>query len=311
MESEMKTKRAHGQYFTQRNIFDHQAFRNWAERAGLPDACVLEPFAGANSLIEMLQELGLCCDFRSYDVLPKSSNVAYRDTLVDFPKGFHAVVTNPPYLAKNSATRQGIELLDKRYDDLYKYALLRCLENTPYIGAIIPASFLNAGLFQDRLTTYIALPYEDMFIDTEHPVCLALFEPLSQGIEIFEKDSFLGLYDDLKKHLPAVKKEMNIVFNHPQGNLSLRAVDGTKEPTIAFMEGDAVKSERIKHSSRNLSRIMVEGSFDIENLNAMLNELRLKTADIFFTPFKGIRSDGRFRRRIDFTLARNFILSLI
>lgn len=305
------SKRSHGQYFTRRNIFQHPAFFAWAERAQLRGTPILEPFAGENSLIEMLRELDLCSSFSAYDIQPRSPDVIKKDTLTDFPRGFGVVVTNPPYLAKNSATRRGIPFPDKRFDDLYKYALLQCLEHAPYVGAIIPASFLNAGLFRERLSVYIALPYGDMFSDTEHPVCLALFEPSAPALELYEKEEFLGLWSDFIPFLPQIESRRRIVFNHPQGNLALRAIDGTKEASIAFLPADAVPPEKVKHSCRNLVRLWVEGGADISALNTSLEQWRLRTKDVFLTPFKGLRADGRFRRRLDFTMAKKIILSAL
>lgn len=304
------SKRFHGQYFTRRNIFNHPAFFAWAERAQLKNTPILEPFAGENFLILMLKELGLCSSFSAYDIQPRSPDVIKKDTLADFPKGFRALVTNPPYLAKNSATRRGLCLPDKRFDDLYKYALLQCLGHAPYVGAIIPASFLNAGLFRDRLSVYIALPYGDMFSDTEHPVCLALFEPAASALELYEKEEFLGYWGDFEPLLPQIEARRKIIFNHPKGNLALRAIDGTKGASISFLPAEAVPPEKVKPSCRNFVRLWVEGGVDISALNTCLEHWRLCTKDVFLTPFKGVRADGRFRRRLDFAMARKIILSL-
>jgi len=45
----------------------------------------------------------------------------------------------------------------------------------------------------------------------------------------------------------------------------------------------------------------------IKKLNKKISTFRESTNDIFLTPFKGIRKDGRYRRRMDFALARDFI----
>ena len=39
----------------------------------------------------------------------------------------------------------------------------------------------------------------------------------------------------------------------------------------------------------------------------MLNDFRRETYDIFLTPFKGLRKDFRYRRRLDYALARNIV----
>jgi len=39
----------------------------------------------------------------------------------------------------------------------------------------------------------------------------------------------------------------------------------------------------------------------------MLSEFRKETHDIFLTPFKGLRKDLKYRRRLDYALARNIV----
>ena len=38
-----------------------------------------------------------------------------------------------------------------------------------------------------------------------------------------------------------------------------------------------------------------------------LNKYREDTADVFFASFKGLRDDGRYRRRLDFDAAKNIM----
>ncbi len=74
----------------------------------------------------------------------------HRDTLKDFPVGFEVCVTNPPWLAKNSATKMQVPFYAGEYDDLYKYSLDKCLENCKNVIAIIPESFIRTNLFLGR-----------------------------------------------------------------------------------------------------------------------------------------------------------------
>jgi type I restriction-modification system DNA methylase subunit len=124
----------------------------------------------------MLQNEGYNFDFVSYDINPNSPEVKKRDTIQNFPRNHKLIITNPPYLAKNSACRKKITFPTTKYDDLYKLCLEIMLKNCSYVGAIIPASFINADLFLDRLHSYTLLSSQ-MFIDTENPACLALFSP--------------------------------------------------------------------------------------------------------------------------------------
>jgi len=74
----------------------------------LPLKTIVEPFAGANSLIRHLESVGYHFAYRAFDIQPAASDVEYRDTLDDFPQGFDVCITNPPWLAKNSAKARGL-----------------------------------------------------------------------------------------------------------------------------------------------------------------------------------------------------------
>lgn len=101
--AESKEKRAQGQFFTTGNPFLCQAFSAWSRRANLPQETVLEPFAGMNLIIEHLVGIGKAHRWRSYDIEPRAEGVSKKDTIADFPTGYNVCVTNPPWLAKNSA----------------------------------------------------------------------------------------------------------------------------------------------------------------------------------------------------------------
>jgi len=309
MDFDAAYKRTNGQYFTQNSPFENPAFMEWSKACDLRNQIILEPFAGANNLIDMLKSMKLCKDSVSYDIEPKSDNVLHKDTLFNFPKGYNVCITNPPYLAKNSATRRKLNYPNTNYDDLYKYALAKCLENCENVGAIIPASFLNSGLFRHRLSHYILLSSK-MFDDTEHPVCLALFKKNSKRIKIYDGENYIGLLSDLERKLPKNNDSSEIKFNDKNGKLGLIAIDNTIEPSIKFIRGEEISPDKIEVSSRSITRITIKAkniNALIKELNNNLNKFRDETADIFLTPFKGVRKDGRFRRRLDFSMARLFI----
>lgn len=308
----MNEKRSLGQYFTTYNPFQNDGFKKWSLDCGLKSNIILEPFAGSNNLIHMLQEMDLCKKFVSYDIEPQNNIVQARNTLIDFPKNFDICITNPPYLARNSATQRGLHFPNTEYDDLYKHAIDKCLQHCKYVGAIIPASFLNAKLFRDRLTHYILLN-TTMFNDTEHPVCLALFCNTSDDVKIYHDNQYLGYLSELEKSLPTSKQKIEMRFNDKNGSLGLIAIDNTVEPSIRFCCGKEIDSNKISTSSRSITRIAVGGNVGgnvgglINDLNAKLTSLRQSTYDIFLTPFKGLRKDGKYRRRLDFQLARQLI----
>lgn len=65
---------------------------------------------------------------------------------------------------------------------------------------------------------------------------------------------------------------------------------------------------KVCFSSRSITRIGVDFTDgQIERLNRRFSEFRSKTRDVFLTPFKGLRKDGMYRRRLDYQLARRFV----
>ena len=306
----MSEKRQNGCYFTQGNPFAFPAFREWAARAGLPGATLLEPFAGAGDLIRKLQAQGWCKRYAAYDIQPASQLVAARDTIAHFPRGFDVCVTNPPWLAKNSATRRGLAYPQTPFDDLYKHCLSLCLLRCGHVAALVPASFLQSGLFRERLAAYILL-HGEMFNDTDNPSCLALFHAgRSQEVRLYNDDQPLGTLAALSRALPKPKRDRGLRFNDPEGRLGFISFDSTERPSIRFCEPEEIAAYPIKHSSRFITRI--GGDFGnvarmVKRLNRRLKDFRAKTQDVFLTPFKGMRKDGRYRRRMEYALARELI----
>lgn len=304
-------KRQNGRYYTEGNPFTLEPFRVWARKIRLDEKVVLEPYAGANNIIRALQAIGYAQRFASFDIHPEDGAVAHKDTIRHFPKGFEVCVTNPPWLAKNSAHRRGLSYPETQYDDLYKYALHLCLENCSYVAALIPATFLQSRLFFKRLDAVAFLHDDGMFTDTDNPVCLALFTEKSDGVSIFFDSEFVGNLVELEKNLPSVSKQKkDIIFNDPRGGLGFIAFDNTHEPSIRFCHGEDLSHYTISHSSRMITRI--SGDFRVSpsficTLNAEVARFRDSTKDVFLTPFKGLRKDGKYRRRMDYQLARNFI----
>lgn len=305
-------KRQLGQYYTQGNPFGHPAFLAWAQTADLAQTVVLEPFAGANGLIDMLQSAHLCHQWASFDIHPGAPGVQQRDTLQNFPTGYRAAVTNPPYLAKNSAKRRGLPFPDTDYDDLYKHALAITLTHTPWVAAIVPDSLFTANLFHERAQAFVSLT-QSMFADTEHPVCLALFGPTGGNPELWMGNTRVGTMQGLAPYRPYSNQRKKWRFNDPQGLIGLHALDTPKGPTVQFIPGLKIDSRIIKHSSRAITRI---SSPDISpsdlpallaSANTILHQFRTHTQDVFLTSFKGLRMDGLYRRRLDFATARTIL----
>lgn len=322
-------KRRRGQFFTVGNPFQHEIFHAWLDL--IPPSkkeTILEPFAGSNNIIMMTAACGLDCDWRCFDINDGLGNIVpqhpinRRDTIRNFPRGYFVAITNPPYLAKNSATRKGVALSLNGYDDLYKLCLHVMLENLEFVGAIIPESFVTSGLFHYRLFGLISLPCK-MFKDTDCPVCLALFVPPngkaelgSSDFHIYSGQRYLGTYKQLCRKVPVARSDFDWNFNDPAGEIGIRCIDNLVEPSIRFVEGREIDRARIKVSSRSLTRVsgLPEG-ISIQDFLARCNKklvrYRKETGDIFLTSFKGLRSDGQYRRRLDFKNARLIMNTVI
>lgn len=326
-----QNKQALGQFYTKTNPFRTELFRKWFELCR--PRCIMEPFAGEGDIFKMIQALFSSTPVLSspppswffYDIQPVPEenrvcpmHIIRRDMILDFPKETEAemIITNPPYLAKNSATRNGHHFVGDRYDDIYKEALHACLERVDFIAAIIPESFLTANLFHERLYAIDSLTIP-MFSDTDCPVCLAYFVPTEMkhdplNFEIYRNGRYLFNYFEVKTSHETFTKSPKIPlkFNDPSGTLGLIAIDDTERESIRFLRGEEIDEKEIKISSRSKTRISGLDKVDekiLQSLNRTLHEYRKQTEDVFLTSFKGLRKDGKYRRRLDWKTAKKII----
>ena len=311
-------KRTRGCYYTagQANPFALKAFRAWARLADLPQSPLLEPFAGQADLLRKLESVGLLGSSNAFDIAPAATEVKKRDTLQNFPQGFEVCVTNPPWLARNSASLRGLPFPACAYDDLYKHALERCLHNCAYVAALIPESFIRSfarvALFRERLHSFVSLTGA-LFDETAHPVGLAMFSPksnLRRDLALYRNDTCLGGYRELQNFLPLLGKEKVMRFNDPRGKLGLFALDNTKEASIRFCRAEEVQGYKIGVSSRAITIINIDQDVTqkfLNKINDVFNNFRKKTHDIFLTAYRGLRADGMYRRRLDWGLAKHII----
>ncbi len=323
------TKKMLGQFFTITNPFNIDIFYKWYKLIDKSKKeIIIEPFAGANNICKMISDLGIITQWSCYDISPSDDNVMpqfkieKRDTLSNFPEEYYVGITNPPYLAKNSATRAKIDFPETSYDDLYKFALDIMLNNLEYVAAIIPESFINSELFHNRLFACISLTCK-MFNDTDCPVCLALFIPEKEkkknkldtnDFYIYSQNRKIGKYQTIKKK--QIKSNETVKsswkFNDRLGEIGIKCVDNTSTASIEFILGNQISSDSIKVSSRALTRISglpenIEVDTFISKCNEVLRTYREDTCDIFLTSFKGLRKDDKYRRRLDFKTAKNIM----
>ena len=313
----MNNKRVFGQYYTTHNPFDHILFKEWVELFISDINTVIEPFAGSNNIPYLLQSIGYNFTWKCYDIEPGTSvvnelNIEKRDTINNFPNDSTVSITNPPYLCKSSARRRKIDY-PWQEDDLYKVCLSVMLENCDYVAAIIPESFITSNFHFERLWGIISLPYK-MFDDTECPVCLAMFSPNGKnGKKIFSGNDFLGTIEELTNHQLMIGKSYNNWrFNDKRGTIGVKTVDSKKCADCHFFDGNEINDDDVKDTNRAFSKIYglpfdVDKDLFIKKCNDVLNDYRAKTKDVTMTSFKGLRKDGKYRRRLDFATVRHIL----
>lgn len=308
---ELSTKE-HGRFYTEGNPFTHQAFKEWY--ALIPENTqVVEPFAGGCNIPRLLAETGFNPDWRCYDISPergmKEFKVTKRDTIANFPHA-KVVVTNPPFLAKNSAKRNGIPYPKSEYDNLYKHCLDLILRKSDYAAVILPDSFISTPEMKERVMGIISIN-EKMFSDTDYPVCLALFTPqITNDFPVYIGNELIGTYKGLQGDTCSEMRN-EWVFNSPTGSIGVICVDSST-PSIRFVSGDEISPSSIKVSSRAFTRISglpenISTHKFISQCNEVLRQYREDTHDIFLTSFKGLRKDGKYRKRISFSIIRNIM----
>lgn len=325
-------RRRLGQWMTDGDPFYSEHFAQWLHGIVITTAC--EPYAGTLKLVSHLisryPDAFSSCLWSAYDIDPPSYNscpdieVKRMDTLMDIPGHYDAIITNPPYLARVSASRRKIPIPDsegvgiRKPTDIYQYALDACLASADYVAAIIPESFITSRYDKSRCDMIISL-IPGLFEDTTCPVCLALFSPntnrntivigtngemLGDIDTIMKTSDALLLYGDDGESIPQISMRMT----DPHGDISLIGIDKSDGEGIHFDKGDIIKPENVKISSRSLTRISrTDGIPFTDKEIAIANELittwRHQTGDVLMTSFKSARNDGHWRRRISFSYA--------
>ena len=302
--------RATGRFYTKTNPFNHPLFFQWLSL--LPqNVAVVEPFAGANDIPIMLREIGFNPVWKCFDINPPIDNngfyVTKRNSMENLPKGT-IFITNPPFLARNSAKKSHYPYPATIFPNTYLHCLSQMLERGKYIAVILPESFISCRLFKERLYGVISLNFK-VFADTDYPVCLAMFVPQKQeDYPIYNGDVLLGYFSELAQFNATDNTKGDWVFNSPNGSIGIKCVDGN-EADISFCRGETIHPSKIKVSSRSITRVQglpedIDRDSFIRIANSLLTEYRNRTKDIFLTSFKGLRSDKHYRRRIDFGTLR-------
>jgi hypothetical protein len=312
-------KRDLGQYFTKGRSWLTPAVADFIRR--IPQERAFDPFAGGGALLDVAKELGF--DTIGTDIDP-CLGWTHNDSLVSIPTYQDSfVLTNPPYFYRVAASRMKAEAMKyfeaSPHDDLYKIALDVCLRTFDYVVAIVPETFLlHADPFLDRLALVDILT-DNPFSDTDHPVCVACFEPHGARGAVYRDGAELGTWRELRaihdSYMRAGERSSGLVgaFNNPYGNVGFRAIDSTNpDNTVGFCMPEDIGNVVIKDSSRVLVRCSVDWpSRDLPSIIAKANEIiaryRAETADVFLTAYRGNNLVGVRRRRMNFSLSKGFI----
>ena len=282
----------------------------------------VDPFAGKGDMLNLVgSELSM--QKSGYDI-DEGAGWGVNDSLVSIPRSSGSIcITNPPFLAKYSARRKSIWPMVGGYyerygrNDLYEIALDRCLDSFGHVVAILPETFLHSAYSKDRCERIVVLE-ENPFNDTTFPVCVTCWSPATgQDPDIYVGEDKVAQYSDIVRLRRSVGRSGRVVFNHPKGNIGLRAVDGTKEEDrVGFFPGNVFDypRSRIKTSSRLMTYIMV-GELNNEKAiqefcdasNEILEKYRDETSDTILSGFKGNNRLGKRRRRLDYGLARKVV----
>ena len=318
-----------GHFFTEKNVFIHVAFKKWWSIIPAKNKRhILEPFAGKNGIVDMLKKIEYVNKnvlYISYDIVPRHLDVQKLDTIKNFPQGYKLGITNPPFLAKNSATRNNINIQIEPYLDLYELCLKKCLDNLDYLAVIIPESFITSPYFKNRLYAVVSLTEKNIFKGTEQPVCLALFVKKERdNFLIYRSHQLLGSLKQLSKKdtifTKSKKSNYEILFHQLSGQFGFIATDATSAlKKMKMVTGDFIPDDQVSNSARLRLRILIlknnkpikVSSLFIKNFNEFLENYRQETGDVFLTSFKGLRDDGLYRRRMSFVKLKMLLLNFL
>lgn len=280
---------------------------------------IYDPFAGKGDLLEVMKRHGYD-NAVGLDIDDKLS-WKINDSLKKIPTIKNAIIiTNPPYLAKQSAARKKIDIknyfVNSPYDDIYLIALERMLEAQSQVVAIIPESFINSNFKQKSKLSSITILEENPFYDTENPVCVVCFDGIEKDnklIKVYKNTELAGNFQEIMDVRIFPHKNLKMRFNSKDGWLALRAVDSTDDNLkihFAFKKDIPYDWENgIKVSSRHMTLIDIDlkdkqKHILIKEANSVLQHIRTKSQSILLTPFMGNTKKGIRRRRLDYDLAR-------
>ncbi|ARU91844.1 hypothetical protein SCLARK_001308 [Spiroplasma clarkii] len=291
---------------------------------------ILDPFAGAGDLFLWIkQKIDPNEELRyvGYDIDSKLG-WSVNDSLTKIPILENAfIVTNPPYLSKNSCSRNNyidtynMYFIDSEHPDLYLIALEKMIETGLPGIAIVPETIINSKFSKKNINKIVVIE-PNPFEDTEVPICVVCFNGKTyKKTRIFKNDKYIGVLDHLIESSPSPKKINlhDLRFNDILGTIAIKGIDSTDPKNkIEFLDVRNLKYDvnKIKNTSRAITIVssMLFNNCDererngiIEKANEILNNFRKNTNDVLLSPFKGNNKESVRRRRMDFALARNIL----
>jgi hypothetical protein len=314
-------KQTYGQYNTRNATWLTTSVKSFLAEVDFNK--IVDPFAGQGDLLQCFHELDV--PKQGYDIDPllcKLRDWQLNDSLASITRDECALcVTNPPYLANNTAKRFHRSGAYHWFDDnpelydLYLIGLSRCLSAFNNVIAIVPETFLQTGLFRDRLVLVDILE-KNPFDDTDFPTLIGCWSKnLNRGnnFQVFKNEANLGTWRSLRGCIPSHSElGLKVKFNRKDGQIGLIGIDGTKaNDQIAFCDVETIGEDEIKVSSRLRTRIWISYSSHIpaiiEECNDILAKLRQQTSDVVLSPFKANNICGLRRRRLDYDIAKHII----
>jgi len=194
----MRNKKQLGQFFT-RNSDD---ILNGLEKY-IKDRTIVDPFAGDGDLILWAKKYGVK-KINGYDIDKNYINgidIFYHDS-IENPQKYNFVLTNPPYLHKNKATKK---IKDKyftgqnsRFEDLYQVSINSILNSEEGI-LIVPLNFLSAEnsdrirriFFEKFKIIHLNIFEEQVFEDTTYNVVSFYYKKKSKEFKKNLINSFI------------------------------------------------------------------------------------------------------------------------
>lgn len=270
-------KKLHGQFFTTNSDYILSGFSKY-----IKDKIATDPFAGNRDLILWAKKNGVK-KITGFDVdknYADNKSVFWNDS-INKPKKYEFVITNPPYLHKNKATK---EVKDKYFnedntifEDLYQISIKSILDSDEGI-VIVPLNFLSAensrkirNLFFDKFKIItLNIFKEQVFEDTTYNVISFYYK---RNIEHSEKNIVeVNIFPDKKK----TKIELERKYSWQIGGNFFNTISATKNllGIYRLTEKHLVKGERelkLAHNNiKNIHTYMIDKNLEIKLKNNIL-----------------------------------------